>query len=767
MIRCEHCGSALPDGAIFCGECGRAVTATANRRPAATAPVEQAPPPPLLQPDVHGRRPDPATDAWLPEATLDPATRAWLSGSDRDDAQRPASSAARGREDAAPRPAHEHGSGSGQWTPPAVDAGVGEPPLDPDAFAPGAATAPGEDDPEVTRVAERSGRRPGNGPASGAAPVATGAGGPGTAADPVAEQPSEQPARQGSPSWSAAPTWQPPAPESQPAAPSTPSWWIGRSTPVVDDAEAAASGSAQAGAGQGATAPGAAAPSSAVESPVHDVAGASDEGAAVPPSGVGHDPAEGVPSPPQPGDTAVVEPLVDRRPAPQRPAPLVTPGAAGATCHVCGHALEPDDIFCNECGAVRPAVTAAFTGPIVPLPVARPDWAAVHDDESADDDGDGSAAGDGRAADGDGRAADDESAVGEGGAADDGRGLGGRTVDAAREGEDVGGAPAGIDGESDGVAARGAAGSADDGSTTPADVDRAAAPGEPSEIGAPFGGDPEGTGSDATHASVAGQGEQPVSAAGDDPLDAEAAQAPDDQLFRAAVRPRGLHAAPAPDAAGGDGPVDPSASTPEPGPGRELGSAPTSAPAPRAAPLPPIPGRSEPATAPGSATTPGSAPIPGSTTNTGAVAPLRRPADPASAGAGADDGEAPDEEAPDVEETRIVSNTPTHAPFVLHFSTGERFGVHGTGLLGRLPRPQPGERFDDLLTIHDPGKSVSKTHLELGRDGGDLWVSDRFSGNGTVVRHIDGSIRRCEPGRRYRVERGARVDIGEQFFLVQ
>jgi pSer/pThr/pTyr-binding forkhead associated (FHA) protein len=121
----------------------------------------------------------------------------------------------------------------------------------------------------------------------------------------------------------------------------------------------------------------------------------------------------------------------------------------------------------------------------------------------------------------------------------------------------------------------------------------------------------------------------------------------------------------------------------------------------------------------------------------------------------------------DVDETRIVSKTPTRTPFVLHFSTGERLGLHATALFGRLPRPEPGERFDDLLTIHDPGKSVSKTHLELGRDGDDLWVSDRFSGNGTVIRHIDGSIRRCEPGRRYRVERGARVDVGEQFFLVQ
>ncbi|WIB12807.1 FHA domain-containing protein [Curtobacterium sp. MCPF17_052] len=133
---------------------------------------------------------------------------------------------------------------------------------------------------------------------------------------------------------------------------------------------------------------------------------------------------------------------------------------------------------------------------------------------------------------------------------------------------------------------------------------------------------------------------------------------------------------------------------------------------------------------------------------------------------GAPDGGRPDgpafdaDEDEDVEETRIVSRTAEHAPFLLHFSTGERLGVHGSALLGRLPRPEAGERFDDLLTIRDPGKSVSKTHLELGRDGDDLWVSDRYSGNGTVVRHIDGSIRRCEPGRRYRVERGARVDVG-------
>ncbi|MEK6343211.1 MAG: FHA domain-containing protein [Curtobacterium sp.] len=447
--------------------------------------------------------------------------------------------------------------------------------------------------------------------------------------------------------------------------PSTPSWWIGRSTPAGSitssddqtgapdttgsDPVAATDQSSGTGTGRGAP-------------------GADEESAS---TDAERDRPAPVVSPPQPGDTAVVEPLVDRRPAPQRPAPqrpapLVTPGSAGATCHVCGHPLEPDDIFCGECGAVRPAVTAAFTGPIVPLPVARPDWAADGDDPAGT---------------GDTVAQHDELQHDE--------------------------LPAGSDAES--------------------------------AAGGPHGARDE--------PAIA----QPVDAAAQ-PDDAPGA---DDELFRAAVRPRGLHAAPTPDGDDLDAPVNTA-----PDVDRQAPAVAPLPPVPTAAPLPPIPGLPQPAPT-------GQLP----------ATPIGRPFVPSSGGAELGDGAAPDERSvadavpvedeADVDETRIVSKTPTHAPFVLHFSTGERFGVHGTGLLGRLPRPQPGERFDDLLTVHDPGKSVSKTHLELGRDGGDLWVSDRFSGNGTVVRHIDGSIRRCEPGRRYRVERGARVDIGEQFFLVQ
>jgi hypothetical protein len=120
----------------------------------------------------------------------------------------------------------------------------------------------------------------------------------------------------------------------------------------------------------------------------------------------------------------------------------------------------------------------------------------------------------------------------------------------------------------------------------------------------------------------------------------------------------------------------------------------------------------------------------------------------------------------DVAETRLVPRGARGERFVLQFSTGESVSVSGTGLIGRNPVAEPGEYFDTLVAVVDPGRSVSKTHLEFGQDGTSFWVSDRYSGNGTVVREPDREPRRCEAGKRYRVARGARVEIGEQFFIV-
>jgi predicted component of type VI protein secretion system len=119
----------------------------------------------------------------------------------------------------------------------------------------------------------------------------------------------------------------------------------------------------------------------------------------------------------------------------------------------------------------------------------------------------------------------------------------------------------------------------------------------------------------------------------------------------------------------------------------------------------------------------------------------------------------------DLEATRIVNRVSGNR-FVLQFSTGESFTVHGSGLIGRNPQPEPGEFFDHLIRVLDTGKSVSKTHLEFGQESGAFWLKDRFSGNGTILREPDISARRAEPDRRYRVVRGTRVDIGEQFFVI-
>lgn len=105
--------------------------------------------------------------------------------------------------------------------------------------------------------------------------------------------------------------------------------------------------------------------------------------------------------------------------------------------------------------------------------------------------------------------------------------------------------------------------------------------------------------------------------------------------------------------------------------------------------------------------------------------------------------------------------------FELAFSTGETRTVFGTGLIGRRPFPQPGEAFDHLVQIADRTLSVSKTHVEFGEHEGQLWISDRFSGNGTIVRRPDDGALRCEPGRRYLVPRGSRVELAEQSFTVQ
>lgn len=113
-----------------------------------------------------------------------------------------------------------------------------------------------------------------------------------------------------------------------------------------------------------------------------------------------------------------------------------------------------------------------------------------------------------------------------------------------------------------------------------------------------------------------------------------------------------------------------------------------------------------------------------------------------------------------------AATLPTRATFVLTFSTGQRVSVRGSGLIGRKPLPQPDEMFDELIRVADADRSVSKTHLEFGQHDGEFWVSDRVSGNGTVIRRPGETAEQLEPGRRYVLPRGTRVEIADHSFSV-
>ena len=61
----------------------------------------------------------------------------------------------------------------------------------------------------------------------------------------------------------------------------------------------------------------------------------------------------------------------------------------------------------------------------------------------------------------------------------------------------------------------------------------------------------------------------------------------------------------------------------------------------------------------------------------------------------------------------------------------------------------------------DPGRSVSKTHLQMGVDADGAWVADRGSTNGTVVTLPDGQQVVCRVDHPVRLRPGATVQLGD------
>ncbi|TDE91728.1 FHA domain-containing protein [Occultella glacieicola] len=106
------------------------------------------------------------------------------------------------------------------------------------------------------------------------------------------------------------------------------------------------------------------------------------------------------------------------------------------------------------------------------------------------------------------------------------------------------------------------------------------------------------------------------------------------------------------------------------------------------------------------------------------------------------------------------------AVYVLTMDDGATVTVTGSGLLGRRPQAPAGERYDHLVAIDDPGRSLSRTHARIGIEDGELWVEDRGSANGTLVVAPDGTQARAFPGKRVVVPEDGSIELGERVITV-
>lgn len=105
--------------------------------------------------------------------------------------------------------------------------------------------------------------------------------------------------------------------------------------------------------------------------------------------------------------------------------------------------------------------------------------------------------------------------------------------------------------------------------------------------------------------------------------------------------------------------------------------------------------------------------------------------------------------------------------FVLEFSTGQVVTVTGSGLIGRAPHDSAADSSLQLVSVDDPGRSVSKVHVRFDIDAGVLQIEDRDSGNGTALEQPGLPPVSLRPGVGHPIARGAVVRIGRQSFTVR
>jgi uncharacterized RDD family membrane protein YckC len=113
--------------------------------------------------------------------------------------------------------------------------------------------------------------------------------------------------------------------------------------------------------------------------------------------------------------------------------------------------------------------------------------------------------------------------------------------------------------------------------------------------------------------------------------------------------------------------------------------------------------------------------------------------------------------------------SPALAPAaVFAFDDGSRLDASGTGLLGRRPARAEGDPAGILLVpLADDSMGISKTHARWDVDDSGVWITDRWSRNGTSVAAPGGAPVELVPGARTRVGGGTKVELGGRWFVVE
>lgn len=108
------------------------------------------------------------------------------------------------------------------------------------------------------------------------------------------------------------------------------------------------------------------------------------------------------------------------------------------------------------------------------------------------------------------------------------------------------------------------------------------------------------------------------------------------------------------------------------------------------------------------------------------------------------------------------------ASWVFVFDDATSLAVTSFGLMGRAPQQIEGRNIAQLISLHDPNRMLSKTHLAFGADEHGVWVEDLGSSNGTEVQ-LPGerTALNLDPGAPVRMGEGAIVQVGSRKFRVQ